>query len=184
MPPKILVVDDDKDICEILVFNLRYEHFEVDCTHSAEEALTVLTPDHSLILLDVMMEGISGYKLAEQLRAEGNCIPIIFLTAKNTENDLLTGFSVGADDYITKPFSIKEIIACVKAVLGRLTLRAGAPSSAHLIEVNGLTINGETKEASIHGKKLNLTKKELELLTLLAQQPDKLFSRQSIIKQV
>ncbi len=184
MAQKILVVDDDKDICEILAFNLRYEHFDVDCAYSAEEALTTLTPEHSLILLDVMMEGMSGYKLAEQLRAAGNRVPIIFLTAKNSENDMLTGFSVGADDYITKPFSIKEVIARVKAVLSRLTLRATATPVVPVIEADGLTINVNTKEASINGEKLSLTKKEFEVLTLLAQQPDKMFSRQNIIEQV
>lgn len=111
MDERILVVDDEKDICEILGFNLSNEGYRVDTATSAEEALRKLTPEHALILLDVMMGGMSGYKMAEKLRHDGNRIPIIFLTAKDTENDMLTGFSVGGDDYIPKPFSIKEVEA-------------------------------------------------------------------------
>src|SRR5690554_6888002 len=116
---KILIVEDDKDICEILEFNLSNEGFEVECAHSAEEGLEILDSSHNLILLDVMMGEMSGYKMAEKLRKENNNIPIIFLTAKDTENDMLTGFSVGADDYISKPFSIKEVIARVRAIVKR-----------------------------------------------------------------
>ncbi|MDR3093768.1 MAG: response regulator, partial [Bacteroidales bacterium] len=110
---KILIVDDEPVICEVLEFNLANEGYEITCAHSAEDALQKLTPDCSLILLDVMMGGMSGYKLTEKLRQKKNQIPIIFLTAKDTENDMLTGFSVGGDDYISKPFSIKEVIARV-----------------------------------------------------------------------
>ena len=117
---KILIVDDEADIREILQFNLENAGYEADCAASAEEALEILSPDHDLILLDVMMEGMSGFKMAEVVRKElENQIPIIFLTAKNAENDLLTGFSAGGDDYISKPFSIHEVIARVKAVLRR-----------------------------------------------------------------
>ena len=104
---RILIVDDEADIREILLFNLENAGFEVDTAASAEEALEILTPSHSLILLDVMMRGMSGFRMAEVLRKERkNMVPIIFLTAKNTENDLLTGFSAGGDDYISKPFSV------------------------------------------------------------------------------
>ena len=115
---KILVVDDEEDLCEILQFNLESEGFAVDIANSAEEALKLLTDEHELILLDVMMEGMSGFKMAEKVRKEMHMnTPIIFLTAKDTENDMLTGFSIGGDDYIAKPFSIKEVAARVKAVL-------------------------------------------------------------------
>ena len=117
---KILIVDDEEDIREILEFNLENAGYSVDCAASAEEALEILSPEHRLILLDVMMEGMSGFKMAEVVRKErGSQVPIIFLTAKNAENDLLTGFSAGGDDYISKPFSIHEVIARVKAVLRR-----------------------------------------------------------------
>ena len=104
MDRKILVVDDEEDIREILQFNLENAGFIVDSAASAEEALKIISPDYGLILLDVMMGGMSGYKMAEHLRAENNNEPIIFLTALNAQDDLLTGFSSGADDYITKPF--------------------------------------------------------------------------------
>lgn len=111
---KILVVDDEEDLCEILQFNLESEGFAVDIANSAEEALKLLTDEHELILLDVMMEGMSGFKMAEKVRKEMHMnTPIIFLTAKDTENDMLTGFSIGGDDYIAKPFSIKELAARV-----------------------------------------------------------------------
>ena len=120
MDKKILIVDDEADIREILQFNLENAGFAVECAASAEEALEMLCPDHGLILLDVMMGGMSGFSMAEVLRKDrGNHVPIIFLTAKSSEGDLLTGFSAGGDDYIPKPFSIQEVIARVRAVLRR-----------------------------------------------------------------
>ena len=108
--PKILVVDDEKDLCEILEFNLSSEGFDIETAYSAEEALKKPLEKFDLILLDVMMEEMSGYKMADKIRKEKHLsVPIIFLTARTTENDILTGFNVGGDDYISKPFSIKEI---------------------------------------------------------------------------
>ena len=184
---KILIVDDERDICEILEFNLSNENFEITCAYSAEEALEKLTPDHSLILLDVMMEGMSGYKLAETLRKNKNEIPIIFLTAKDTENDMLTGFSVGGDDYIAKPFSIKEVTARVKAVLKR---QKGAESKEADKQPNSklvfddIVIDSEIKEVTIGTEKILLTKTEFEVLLLLATYPERVFSRENIIAHV
>ena len=114
----ILVVDDEEDICEILKFNLESEGYIVDAVTSAEEAMHRKLDKYNLFLLDIMMKGMSGYRLADEIRKQRRLdAPIFFITAKNTENDKLTGFSVGADDYITKPFSIKEVIARVKAAL-------------------------------------------------------------------
>ena len=120
---KILVVDDEEDLCEILKFNLEMEGYEVDTALSAEEALNLNLTSYQLLLLDVMMGEISGFKMASLLRKEEKTahIPIIFLTAKDTENDMLTGFSLGADDYISKPFSIRQVVARIKAVLRRTT---------------------------------------------------------------
>ena len=120
-PTRILVVDDEEDLCEILQFNLETEGFEVDTAHSAEEALELDLTRYQLILLDVMMGEISGFKMARMLKNDEKTahLPIIFLTAKDTENDMLTGFNLGADDYISKPFSIRQVIARVKAVLRR-----------------------------------------------------------------
>jgi DNA-binding response OmpR family regulator len=118
--PKILIVDDEKDLCEILEFNLSSEGFETSVAQSAEQALKLPLEEYDLILLDVMMGEMSGYKMADKIRRELQLtLPIIFMTAKTAENDILTGFNVGGDDYISKPFSIKEMVARIKAVLKR-----------------------------------------------------------------
>ena len=120
MQKRILVVDDELDLRDILQCNLEAAGYAVDTAASAEEALTLIDRAPDLLLLDVMMGGMSGFALAEKLRGEhASAVPIIFLTAKDTEDDLLQGFSVGADDYISKPFSLQEVLARVKAVLRR-----------------------------------------------------------------
>lgn len=184
MGNKILIVDDEKDICEILEFNLSNEGFDVELAYSAEEALKKLNPDFSLILLDVMMGGMSGYKMAERLRKEGNNIPIVFLTAKDTENDMLTGFSVGGDDYISKPFSIKEVIARIKALVKRLEIKKSTKESTTELTFAGIVINMDKKELTVDGEKVALTKTEFEILALLATNVDKVFSREDIIQTV
>lgn len=185
MEYSILIVDDDPNISEILEFNLKNEGYNVVCKPSAEEALQVVRQDFDLILLDVMMGGMSGYKMAEQVRKEGLVTPIIFITAKDTENDLLTGFSVGGDDYISKPFSIKEVIARTKAILKRS--KSAMPQrkeESHRLSFGDLTIDIEAKELIIQGKKISLTKTELEILILLASHPGRVFSREDIIDRV
>lgn len=181
---KILVVDDEEDLCEILQFNLESEGFAVDIANSAEEALKVLRDDHELILLDVMMEGMSGFKMAEKVRKDLHLdIPIIFLTAKDTENDMLTGFSLGGDDYISKPFSIKEVTARVKAVLKR----AGAqnvPEKPKTIEIGELVIDLTGKNVFLKEKPVQLTKKEFEILCMMAKAPNRIFSREDILGRV
>ncbi len=174
---RILIVDDEADIREILSFNLASEGWEVDTAGSAEEALQKLSPDHALILLDVMMGGMSGYRLAEKLRRDGVATPIIFLTAKDTENDMLTGFSVGGDDYISKPFSLKEVSARVRAVLRR-------SETIKKLTVGGLMLDFQTKELFIDGEPVALTKTEFEILSLLAMNPARVFSRDEIIDRV
>lgn len=185
MNEKILVVDDEKDICEILDFNLSNEGYDVDIAFSAEEALKKLTPSHSLILLDIMMGGMSGYKMAERLRKEENQIPIIFLTAKDTENDMLTGFSVGGDDYISKPFSIKEVVARVKAVLKRSAAHS-APDrqSEGRLDFGDVVIDFDTKEVIIGDHAVPLTRTEFDILTTLASNPSRVFSREDLIDRI
>jgi DNA-binding response OmpR family regulator len=178
--PKILVVDDEPVICEILEFNLSSEGYEITCVHSAEEALKKLSSDYSLILLDVMMGGISGYKLAEALRQSGNPVPVIFLTAKDTENDMLTGFSVGGDDYISKPFSIKEVIVRIKAVLKR-TGNVSEKPGYNRIFFDDIVIDFELKELLVGKEKIALTKTEFELIALLSENPGRIYSREEII---
>ena len=118
---RILVVDDEEDLCEILKFNLENEGYSVDTANSAEEALKLQLTDYDLLLLDVMMGEISGFRMARMMKAEKSTaeIPIIFITAKDTENDTVTGFNLGADDYISKPFSLREVLVRAKAVLRR-----------------------------------------------------------------
>jgi len=132
------------------------------------------------------MSGMSGYKMAERLRQENNNIPIIFLTAKDTENDMLTGFSVGGDDYISKPFSIKEVVARVKAVLKRHKnneLSSDSASKNRLV-FDDLTIDLEAKEVIDRGNKIILTKTEFEILALLASNPARIFNRNDIIERL
>jgi DNA-binding response OmpR family regulator len=180
MGHKILIVDDEADICEILSFKMENDGYEITVANSAEEALTLLNPSFSLIILDVMMGGMSGYKMAEKLRKEGNSIPIIFLTAKDAENDMLTGFAVGADDYVPKPFSLNEVSARVKAVLKRTS--AGETSgSDKVIEAGGVKIDNAQKEAWIDNQPIQLTKTEFGILSLLIANQTKLYSRSEMI---
>lgn len=181
---KILVVDDEEDLCEILQFNLESEGFAVDIANSAEEALKILTDGHDLILLDVMMEGISGFKMAEKVRKELHLnVPIIFLTAKDTENDMLTGFSTGGDDYISKPFSIKEVTARVKAVLKRSGSKE-IPEKKKIIEIGELVIDLSGKNVQVNNQAIQLTKKEFEILSMMAKAPNRIFSREDILGRV
>lgn len=181
---KILVVDDEEDLCEILQFNLESEGFAVDIAHSAEEALKILSPEHELLLLDVMMEGMSGFKMAEKIRKELRfTVPIIFLTAKDTENDMLTGFSLGGDDYISKPFSIKEVTARIKAVLKR-TCNREFPEKKQIIKIGDLTIDLTGKNVFLQEQPVQLTKKEFEILAMMAKAPNRLFSREDILGKV
>ena len=183
MEKKILVVDDEAGIREIIQLNLENAGFEVDCASSAEEALEKLGPEHSLILLDVMMSGMSGFQMAEVLRKEkNNQIPVIFLTAKTDQNDLLTGFSAGGDDYIPKPFSINEVIARVRAVLKR-TERV-VESKSDMIEAGAVRIDVTRKEVFVGGEPVVFSKKEFEVLTLLASHPGQIYSREDIINEL
>jgi len=177
---KILIIDDEADIREILEFNIKNEGYDTDTASSAEEALQILSSEHCLILLDVMMGGMSGFHLAKKLRNEGNTIPIIFLTARDSENDMLTGFSTGGDDYISKPFSIKEVIARVKAVLKR----SGNDSNTGLSVSDGLRINENGKQVFVNNNAIKLTKKEYEILYLLIKHSPRIFTRDDILNKV
>ena len=162
---RILVVDDEEDLCEILKFNLENEGYEVDTANSAEEALKMNLLAYHLLLLDVMMGEISGFRMANILKKnkETAHIPIIFITAKDTENDTITGFNLGADDYISKPFSIREVIVRVKAVLRR-TSSILLTQNKELLEYRELTLNLTQKKVCINNTEIYLTKKEFEIL--------------------
>ena len=182
---RILVVDDEEDLCEILKFNLENEGYEVDTANSAEEALKMNLPAYHLLLLDVMMGEISGFRMANILKKnkETAHIPIIFITAKDTENDTITGFNLGADDYISKPFSIREVIVRVKAVLRR-TSSILLTQNKELLEYIELTLNLTQKKVCINNTEIYLTKKEFEILQLFLQNKGKVFSREEILTKV
>ena len=182
---RILVVDDEEDLCEILKFNLENEGFGVDTANSAEEALKMDLSQYHLILLDVMMGEISGFRMANMLKKEKNTahIPIIFVTAKDTENDTITGFNLGADDYISKPFSIREVIVRVKAVLRRTSSFLPGKVEDQL-EYRGLSLNVSQKKVCIDGSEIALTKKEFEILLLFLQNKGRVFSREDILAKV
>lgn len=179
---KILVVDDEKDLCEILQFNLSSEGYEIEVAFSGEEALKKPLEQFDLLLLDVMMGGISGFKLADKVRNElGLAVPIIFLTARETENDMLTGFNIGADDYLIKPFSIKELVARIKAILRR---GKGIESKPKVINYDSLSIDLERKLVTIKDKTILLTRKEFDILAMLVSNSGKYLSREEIMAQV
>lgn len=181
----ILVVDDEQDLCEILKFNLETEGYNVDMANSAEEALDMGIEKYDLLLLDVMMGGMSGFALAKRLKENplSAHIPIIFLTAKDTENDTVTGFNLGADDYISKPFSLREVMVRVRAVLRRTKEKDDMPHS-NIINYQGLELNLDKKTVSIDGEDIPFTKTEFEILHLLLDERGRVFSRQELIDRV
>ena len=189
---KILVVDDEEDLCEILRFNLTNAGYQTDVAYSSEEAFSLLKNGYDLLLLDIMMGGISGIKLAELIRKEyKNDVPIIFITARDSVEDKLKGFGAGADDYIPKPFSVKEVLARVQAILLRsksiqkeTEKPVPAQPKSSTIKMEGLSINIESKVVEIDGKAIKLTKKEFEILSKLALNPGVIYSRADILDSV
>lgn len=182
---RILVVDDEQDLCEILKFNLETEGYEVETAGSAEEALILDLTSFDLLLLDVMMGEMSGFALARKLKSEESTkdIPIIFLTARDTENDTVTGFNLGADDYISKPFSIREVLVRVRAVLRR-TADSQGQSQPSVLKYQGLELNLDNKTVSIDGEQVPFTKTEFELLRTLLEEKGRVFSRQELINRI
>lgn len=182
---RILVVDDEDDLCEIFKFNLESDGYQVDTANSAEEAMKLDLGVYQLLMLDVMMGEISGFRMASLLRKDPKtaAIPIMFITAKDTENDLLTGFNLGADDYISKPFSIREVTARVKAVLRR-TQVIEDDSKPKIIRFEGFMVDVTKKKVVLDGKEITLTKKEFEILVLLISNPGRVFSREDILTDV
>lgn len=182
---RILVVDDEQDLLEILKFNLETDGYLVDTANSAEEALSMNLEHYDLLLLDVMMGGMSGFAMARKLKAEPATkdIPIIFLTARDTENDTVTGFNLGADDYISKPFSIREVLVRVRAVLRRTADRSNNTTS-NIINYQGLQLNLDKKTVSIDDEEIPFTKTEFEILHLLLEERGRVFSRQELIDRI
>lgn len=183
---RILIVDDEEDLCEILKFNLENENYLVDTANSAEEALKMDVTVYDLLLLDVMMGEVSGFKMASMLKKDKKTkgIPIIFITAKDTENDTITGFNLGADDYISKPFSLREVIARVKAVLRRTSAEKEEEKAPERLVYQTLVVDIPQKKVSIDGHKVSLTKKEFEILFLLLENKGRVFSREDILSRI
>lgn len=178
-----MVVDDEQDLCEILKFNLETEGYQVATAYSAEEALEKNLAHFDLLLLDVMMGGMDGFAMAERLKSnpETAHVPIIFLTAKTDENDKVNGLNLGADDYIAKPFSIREVMARVRAVLRR----SGEKSvGQQILKFRGLEVNLDKKTVSIDGEDVPFSKTEFELLALLLRERGHVFSRQELINRI
>ena len=183
---RILVVDDEESLCEILKFNLENAGYEVDTAFSAEEALAMDLSMYQLFIFDVMMGDISGFQMADIIKKNKtmSTIPIIFCTARDTEDDTVRGFSLGADDYISKPFSIKEVIARVNVVLRRNNKTEYREIPGSSICYDNLVLDMESKKAFINGNNLPLTKKEFQILLLFLQKQGRVFSREELLKSV
>ena len=175
---RILVVDDERDLREILRVNLELAGYLVDTAGSAEAALEQDLGEYDLLLLDVMMEGMSGFEMARRLKSAPATahLPIIFITAKDTEDDVLRGFGLGGDDYITKPFSLREAMARIRAVLART-----ATVSSHQLTYEGLVVNVNHQTVTADGERLSLTKTEYDLLCLLMRERGHVLTRTRLI---
>lgn len=186
---RILIVDDEETLCEVLKLNLENEGYYVDMTFSAEEALALDISQYSLILLDIMMGEISGIKMAKMLKADIKTadIPIIFCTARDTEDDMIMGLNIGADDYIMKPYTIRNIIARVKSVMRRTNGYSSKETSTeqpNILQIEGLQLDLEFKRCLVDGTEIKLTKKEFELLAYLISHRGKICSREQILTRV
>lgn len=181
---RILIVDDEEDICNILSFNLEKAGYDTRIVHSAEEALTSGVNGYDLILLDIMMEGISGFKMAEMMKKNPDTakIPIIFISARDTEDDTVNGLNIGADDYIAKPFSIREVLSRVAAVLRRTS--STADTKHNTLSYNSLVMDLDRKSVSVDGEEIDLTKTEFEILHLLLANSPHVYSREEILSKI
>lgn len=181
---RILIVDDEEDICNILSFNLEKAGYDTRIVHSAEEALTSGVNGYDLILLDIMMEGISGLKMAGMMKKNPDTakIPIIFISAKDTEDDTVNGLNIGADDYIAKPFSIREVLSRVAAVLRRTSSTADAKHNT--LNYKSLVMDLDRKSVSVDGEGIDLTKTEFEILHLLFANSPHVYSREEILSKI
>ena len=186
---RILIVDDEETLCEVLKLNLENEGYDVDIAFSAEQALSYDLRKYSLILLDIMMGGISGIKMANMLKSDMVTahIPIIFCTARDSEDDMVMGLNLGADDYIMKPYTVRNVIARVKSVLRRTSTNkpiAAAAEKHNMLQVEGLQLDLEFKHCTVDGEEIKLTRKEFELLAYLISHRGQICSREQILNRV
>lgn len=187
-PAKILVVDDEDTLCEVLRFNLEVTGYDVDVAQSAEEALTKIsqTP-YNLVILDVMMGETSGFTLARKLKADKDTkdIPIIFLTAKDSEDDMIAGLNIGADDYIFKPYTIRNIVARVGTVLRRtMPVEEEPEEDKNVIHVGELSIDTTSRSVYINGNYIRMPRKEYEILKLFVSTPGRVYTREEILSKI
>lgn len=186
---RILIVDDEETLCEVLKLNLENEGYDVDTAFSAEQALSYNLEDYSLILLDIMMGGVSGIKMAKILKGDVATadIPIIFCTARDTEDDMVMGLNLGADDYIMKPYTVRNVIARVKSVLRRTSTHKAVTKQEeklNILQVEGLKLDLEFKRCTVDGEEVKLARKEYELLVYLISHRGKICSREQILNRV
>ena len=186
---RILIVDDEETLCEVLKLNLENEGYDVDIAFSAEQALSYDLRKYSLILLDIMMGGISGIKMAKMLKSDMVTahIPIIFCTARDSEDDMVMGLNLGADDYIMKPYTVRNVIARVKSVLRRTSTNKPITAAAekhNMLQVEGLQLDLEFKRCTVDGEEIKLTRKEFELLAYLISHRGQICSREQILNRV
>jgi DNA-binding response OmpR family regulator len=180
---KVLVVDDEEPIVEAVAYNLRCDGYEPLTAADAEQCMTLFRKEKpALVILDVMLPTASGFDVCRMLRRESNT-PIILLTARADEADRVVGLELGADDYVTKPFSTRELMARVKSVLRRTTSTGDRPGDA-VITSGALTIDTERHEVTVDGRAVDLTRKEFELLTFMAAHPGQVFTRQVLLDRV
>ena len=186
---RILIVDDEETLCEVLKLNLENEGYDVDIAFSAEQALTLDLKSYSLVLLDIMMGEISGIKMAKMMKADVTTadIPIIFCTARDSEDDMIMGLNIGADDYIMKPYTVRNVIARVKSVLRRTTGHKNNSTTTekpNTLQVEGLVLDMEFKRCTVDGAEVKLARKEFELLAYLISHRGKILSREQILSRV
>ena len=186
---RILIVDDEETLCEVLKLNLENEGYDVDIAFSAEQALTLDLKSYALILLDIMMGEISGIKMAKMMKADVTTadIPIIFCTARDSEDDMVMGLNIGADDYIMKPYTVRNVIARVKSVLRRAAGPKGNATTTekpNMLQIEGLQLDLEFKRCIVDGAEVKLARKEFELLAYLISHRGKILSREQILSRV
>ena len=185
---RILIVDDEETLCEVLKLNLENEGYDVDTAFSAEQALIYDLRSYSLVLLDIMMGEISGIKMARMMKADIATadIPIIFCTARDSEDDMVMGLNLGADDYIVKPYTVRNVVARIKSVLrrtsGHKVPQAAARTNSLVVE--GLHLDMEFKRCTVDGTEVKLTRKEFELLAYLISHRGRVCSREQILSRV
>ena len=184
MAKKVLVVDDEKLIVKGIRFSLEQDGMEVDCAYDGEEALEMVqAKEYDIVLLDIMLPKLTGFEVCQQIR-EFSTVPVVMLTAKGDDMDKILGLEYGADDYITKPFNILEVKARIKAIIRRTTPKENVQNKSQVIEAGNLVLDCESRRVNVDGKEINLTAKEFDVLELLVQNPQKVYSRENLLNIV